>query len=130
MDHGIESKEERLAAGKSEKGKITLSAKTESGKVWISVTDNGTGLDREKIIEKARNRRKTAQICSQIGGKRSRRKLAHRLGRRLRTAHVFRRTVQNPYAIDGSNAFGRRSIVRHQIELWIAFALAQSLFVL
>ena len=54
-------------------------------------------------------------------------KFAHRLGRRLRTAHVFRRAVQNPYAIDGSNAFGRRSIVRHQIELWIAFALAQSL---
>ena len=54
VDHGIESKEERLAAGKSEKGKITLSAKTESGKVWISVTDNGTGLNREKIIEKAR----------------------------------------------------------------------------
>lgn len=54
VDHGIESKEERIAAGKSEKGKITLSAKTESGKVWIGVTDNGTGLDREKIIAKAR----------------------------------------------------------------------------
>lgn len=54
VDHGIETKEERLAAGKSERGKITLSAKTESGKVWISVQDNGTGLDREKIIAKAR----------------------------------------------------------------------------
>lgn len=54
VDHGIESKEERIAAGKSEKGKVTLSAKTESGKVWISVQDNGTGLDREKIIAKAR----------------------------------------------------------------------------
>ena len=54
VDHGIETKEERLAAGKPGKGKITLSAKTESGKVWISVKDNGTGLDREKIIAKAR----------------------------------------------------------------------------
>ncbi|MEE1102133.1 MAG: chemotaxis protein CheA [Agathobacter sp.] len=54
VDHGIESKEERIAAGKNEKGRITLSAKTESGKVWISVSDNGTGLDREKIMAKAR----------------------------------------------------------------------------
>lgn len=54
VDHGIESKEEREAAGKKEKGKVTLSAKTESGKVWISVADNGAGLDREKILAKAR----------------------------------------------------------------------------
>lgn len=54
VDHGIESKEERIAAGKPERGRVTLSAKTESGKVWISVTDNGGGLNREKILEKAR----------------------------------------------------------------------------
>ena len=54
VDHGIETKEERIAAGKTDKGKVTLSAKTESGKVWISVQDNGKGLDREKIIAKAR----------------------------------------------------------------------------
>ncbi|MBE5890269.1 MAG: chemotaxis protein CheA [Lachnospiraceae bacterium] len=54
VDHGIESKEERIAAGKKEKGKITLSAKNESGKVWISVTDNGGGLNRQKILAKAR----------------------------------------------------------------------------
>ncbi len=54
VDHGIESKEERLESGKPEKGKVTLSAKTEAGKVWISVSDDGAGLDREKIIAKAR----------------------------------------------------------------------------
>lgn len=54
VDHGIETKEEREAKGKTEKGKVTLSAKTESGKVWIGVTDNGAGLDREKILAKAR----------------------------------------------------------------------------
>lgn len=54
VDHGIETKEEREASGKTEKGKVTLSAKTESGKVWIGVTDNGKGLDREKILAKAR----------------------------------------------------------------------------
>lgn len=54
VDHGIESNEERAAKGKTEKGKVILSAKTESGKVWISVIDNGGGLDREKIIAKAK----------------------------------------------------------------------------
>ncbi|MGN0439128.1 MAG: chemotaxis protein CheA [Lachnospiraceae bacterium] len=54
VDHGIETAEERKAAGKTEKGRVTLSAKTESGKVWIGVSDNGAGLDREKIIAKAR----------------------------------------------------------------------------
>lgn len=54
VDHGIETNEERIDSGKSEKGKITLSARTEAGKVWISVEDNGKGLDREKILEKAK----------------------------------------------------------------------------
>lgn len=54
VDHGIETKEEREASGKKERAKVTLSAKTESGKVWIGVTDNGKGLDREKILAKAK----------------------------------------------------------------------------
>lgn len=54
VDHGIETNEERAESGKTEKGKVTLSARTEAGKVWISVQDNGTGLDREKILNKAR----------------------------------------------------------------------------
>lgn len=56
VDHGIESTEERKEKGKTEKGKVTLSAKTEAGKVWISVEDNGAGLDREKILSKARKK--------------------------------------------------------------------------
>ncbi len=54
VDHGIESKEERRDSGKPEKGKVILSAKTEAGKVWISVEDDGAGLDRDKILAKAR----------------------------------------------------------------------------
>lgn len=53
VDHGIETKQEREKSGKTEKGKVTLSAKNEGGKVWISVIDNGKGLDREKILAKA-----------------------------------------------------------------------------
>ncbi len=54
VDHGIEMPQEREAAGKTEKGKVTLSAKNESGKIWITVQDNGKGLDRNKILAKAR----------------------------------------------------------------------------
>lgn len=54
VDHGIETNDEREASGKTTKGKVTLSAKTEAGKVWITVEDNGTGLDREKILAKAK----------------------------------------------------------------------------
>ena len=55
VDHGIETPEEKAESGKTARGKITLSAKTESGKVWITVEDNGKGLDRAKIMNKARN---------------------------------------------------------------------------
>lgn len=54
VDHGIESKEERIESGKPEKGKVILSAKTEAGKVWISVEDDGKGLNRDKILAKAK----------------------------------------------------------------------------
>ena len=54
VDHGIETNEERIDSGKPDKGKVTLAARMEAGKVWISVIDNGKGLDREKILQKAR----------------------------------------------------------------------------
>lgn len=53
LDHGLESPEERLATGKDEKGTVTLSARHEEGEVWVTVKDNGRGLNREKILEKA-----------------------------------------------------------------------------
>ena len=52
VDHGIESIEERIEAGKNEKGTITLEAKHSGGDVWIIVKDDGRGLDREKILNK------------------------------------------------------------------------------
>jgi two-component system chemotaxis sensor kinase CheA len=53
VDHGIETPEEREAAGKTEPAKVTLEAKNEGGKVWISVSDNGKGLSRNKLYRKA-----------------------------------------------------------------------------
>lgn len=55
VDHGIESNEERAEAGKLEKGRIVLEAKNEGGQVWISVSDNGHGLNRESILAKAKS---------------------------------------------------------------------------
>lgn len=56
MDHGLENKEHRIAAGKPSKGKITLEAKNAGGDVLIIVRDDGKGLNRDKILNKARER--------------------------------------------------------------------------
>lgn len=55
MDHGIETSEERVDNGKSAKGKITIEAKNTGGEVWIIIKDDGKGLNKDKILEKARN---------------------------------------------------------------------------
>ena len=54
VDHGIESNEKRAEIGKKDKGRIVLEAKNEGGMVWISVSDNGKGLKRDEILEKAK----------------------------------------------------------------------------
>ncbi len=55
-DHGVEMPGERVAAGKSETGTITLSASHQGGSIVIEVRDDGRGLSREKILSKARER--------------------------------------------------------------------------
>ena len=53
VDHGIESPEERRAAGKSETGRIRLAAWREKNNIIIELEDDGRGLDVEKIKQKA-----------------------------------------------------------------------------
>jgi two-component system chemotaxis sensor kinase CheA len=53
LDHGIEFSEERLKQGKAEQGKISISALQQGGKVVIEISDDGRGLDLEKIRQKA-----------------------------------------------------------------------------
>ena len=55
VDHGIEMPEDRIAVGKPAKGKITIEALNESGKVFIIVKDDGKGLDSDAIYQKAKN---------------------------------------------------------------------------
>lgn len=54
VDHGIETPEERAAAGKTEPPTVTLSAGYDSGEVVIACRDNGAGMDRAKILAKAK----------------------------------------------------------------------------
>jgi two-component system, chemotaxis family, sensor kinase CheA len=54
VDHGIESKAERILAGKNEKAKVTLEAKNAGGDVLIIVKDDGKGLNKTAIFNKAK----------------------------------------------------------------------------
>jgi two-component system chemotaxis sensor kinase CheA len=55
-DHGIESPEQRLAAGKPETGTIRLSAEQAGGNILIAVEDDGGGINRERVLQVARNK--------------------------------------------------------------------------
>lgn len=54
VDHGLELPAERLAAGKPPHGTLTLAARHEGGCILIEVQDDGRGLDRARILDKAR----------------------------------------------------------------------------
>ena len=56
LDHGIESPEKRIAAGKDPRGTITLKASHQGGNVVIEVSDDGGGLSRSRILAKAKER--------------------------------------------------------------------------
>lgn len=56
VDHGIETPEERLKAGKPPNAKVLLKAAHQAGHILIQISDDGRGLDREKILRKAREK--------------------------------------------------------------------------
>jgi len=53
LDHGVESPERRLAAGKSATGRITLAAAHAGGEVLVTISDDGAGIDAERIYQAA-----------------------------------------------------------------------------
>ncbi|SDK77349.1 CheA signal transduction histidine kinase [Franzmannia pantelleriensis] len=55
LDHGIETPDKREAAGKPRTGRLTLSAQHQGGNILIEVIDDGAGLNREKLLTKARD---------------------------------------------------------------------------
>ncbi len=56
LDHGIEGPDERLARGKPRQGTIHLAAEHRSGRIVIEVSDDGKGIDRPKVLARARER--------------------------------------------------------------------------
>jgi two-component system chemotaxis sensor kinase CheA len=56
LDHGLETPQERLASGKSASGKLTLSAQHETGAILIRIEDDGRGINRERVLQRAWNR--------------------------------------------------------------------------
>jgi two-component system chemotaxis sensor kinase CheA len=55
IDHGFETPAERLAAGKPPAGKLVLAAARERSSITVRVTDDGRGIDRDRVLNKARN---------------------------------------------------------------------------
>lgn len=53
LDHGLETPEEREAAGKPAQGRLTLSAHHEAGSIVIRITDDGRGIHRRKVLARA-----------------------------------------------------------------------------
>ncbi len=53
IDHGLESTDQRLASGKPAEGTVTLSAEHRGGRIIIEVSDDGNGIDRTRVREKA-----------------------------------------------------------------------------
>ncbi len=56
IDHGIEPPEDRIKLGKPEIGRLTIEGHHEGGEVWIVITDDGRGLNREAILQRAISR--------------------------------------------------------------------------
>lgn len=56
LDHGLEPPQERLAAGKPPTGSLILSAKHETGAILIRIEDDGRGINRERVLQRAWNR--------------------------------------------------------------------------
>lgn len=56
LDHGLETTEERIAAGKPEEGNVLLKAYTSGNHVFIEVADDGKGINRDKVLHKALER--------------------------------------------------------------------------
>ncbi len=53
LDHGLETAEQRVAAGKAPQGRLTLAACHEAGSILITISDDGRGIVRQKVLERA-----------------------------------------------------------------------------
>lgn len=68
VDHGLETPQDRIAAGKPAEGLVTLSASHRSGRVVIEISDDGGGIDRARVLETALQRGLVAQDSQLTNG--------------------------------------------------------------
>ena len=61
LDHGVETPDVRVAAGKPRQGTVHLSAEQRSGRIIIELSDDGRGIDRSRVLARARERGLVAQ---------------------------------------------------------------------
>ncbi len=102
IDHGIEMPDDRKADGKTESGTLTIAAKHEGGEVWIEISDDGRGLNREKILKKAKN-------MGMVSGD----------GAELKDEEVFKLILEPGFSTAESHevtAGGRHGVVKKNLE--------------
>ncbi|MEN0067151.1 MAG: chemotaxis protein CheA [Myxococcota bacterium] len=66
LDHGLEPPDERTAAGKDPEGVVHLTARHQGGEVWIEIIDDGRGIDRERVYERAKERGLTSTPIAEL----------------------------------------------------------------
>lgn len=131
IDHGIESPEERRDMGKSEKGSVNLVAAQQGGEIVITIEDDGKGIDREAVLNKAINKG-LVQENEQLTDKEvyallfepgfSTRNEVSKLSGRGVGMDVVKSTITNLRGrIDVSSTLGKGSIFRLIIPLSLAF---------
>lgn len=129
-DHGLETAPERLAAGKPAMGKVVLSARQAGGEVVITITDDGRGVDRARVLEKARSAglitadallsdAETLQLIFQPGF--STAAAITNLSGRGVGMDVVKRTIEGLRgSIDMTSKFGEGSVIALRIPLTLA----------
>ncbi|MBK7859261.1 MAG: chemotaxis protein CheA [Archangiaceae bacterium] len=130
LDHGIEPKAEREAAGKAGRATLRLRALHESGQVVIEITDDGRGLQRDAIVKRARERGlispdaelSDAEVCNLIflPGFSTAQKVSELSGRGVGMDVVLRQVQAMHGRVTLSSAEGRGTTIRLTLPLTLA----------
>ncbi len=132
VDHGVESPEERLAAGKPRAGQVTLSAEQEGDHILISIADDGRGMDPEAlrrhavnkgVLEEEAARRLTEQECFGLifqAGFSTKKEISDVSGRGVGMDVVKTRIAQLNGSVEVASRLGEGSTIRIKVPLTLA----------
>lgn len=132
VDHGVESPEERLAAGKPRAGQVALSAEQEGDHILISIADDGRGMDPEAlrrhavtkgVLEEDAARRLTEQECFGLifqAGFSTKQEISDVSGRGVGMDVVKTRIAQLNGSVEVDSKLGAGSTIRIKVPLTLA----------